>query len=54
MVVSGGTYQQVNDSFYVGQGGNGVLTIEGSGVVALGTPPLAFSYNTGPGTAPFN
>ncbi len=47
MVVSGGTFQQVNDSFYLGQAGNGVLTIEGNGVVALGTAPLAFSYNGG-------
>ena len=47
MVVSGGTYQQANDLLYLGQGGNGngVLTIEGSGVVALGTAPLGFSYN---------
>ena len=50
MVVSGGTYQQANDLFYVGQHSNGVLTIEGSGVMALGAAPLAFSYNGGPGT----
>ena len=45
MVVSGGTFQQVNDLLYLGQAGNGVLTIENSGVVALGTAPLGFSYN---------
>lgn len=58
MVVSGGTYQQVNDMFYIGQGSDGVLTIEGSGVVALGTSPLGFSYNgnatTGTGTLQLN
>ena len=55
MVVSGGTFQQGNDLLYVGQHSNGLLTIEGSGVVALGTSPLAFSYNFGvPGTLQLN
>ncbi len=44
---SGGTFQQGNDLLYAGQHSIGVLTIEGSGVVALGTSPLAFSYNGG-------
>ena len=55
MVVSGGTFQQVSALLYVGQHSNGVLTIQGSGVVALGTSPLAFSYNGGlPGTLQLN
>ena len=47
MIVSGGTFQQVNDLLYIGQHVNGLLDLEGSGVVALGTSPLAFSYNGG-------
>ena len=55
MVVSGGTYQQANDMLYIGQGANGVLTIEGGGVVALGTAPLGFTFNgTGTGTLQLN
>ena len=47
VVVSGGTFQQVNDLLYIGQHVNGLLDLEGSGVVALGTSPLGFSYNGG-------